>query len=82
MSDHSLNPYDNLGHIHGENMSLFILGTSQEESSVLEAGGNRSTRRKPARASMDWKPNAHKALELPGLKPGPQWCKASTEPLR
>jgi len=58
---------------------LYII---KEESPVLEAGGNRSTRGKPARASMDWKPNAHEAWELPGLETGPQRCKARTEPLR
>jgi hypothetical protein len=47
------------------------------------AGGNRSTRGKPARTSMDWKPNALKA-DGPsrGLNQGPHWCKASKEPLR
>ena len=30
---------------------------------------NRSTRRKPAEASMDWKPNAHAAPGL-GFEPG------------
>ena len=32
--------------------------------------GNRSTQRKPAEASMDWKPNAHTAPGL-GIEPGP-----------
>ena len=31
---------------------------------------NRRTRRKPAEASMDWKPNAHTAPGL-GIEPGP-----------
>ena len=31
---------------------------------------NRSTRRKPAEASMDWKPNAHMAPGL-GIEPEP-----------
>ena len=37
-------------------------------SPVLDAGGR--TRRKPAEASMDWKPNAHTAPGL-GIEPGP-----------
>ena len=31
---------------------------------------NRSARRKPTEASMDWKANAHTALGL-GIEPGP-----------
>ena len=41
---------------------------------------NRSTRRKPAEASMDWKPNTHMAPGLGAL--GPLVHSAGEEPLR
>ena len=33
-----------------------------KEDTILDAGGNRSARRKPARASMDREPNSHTTL--------------------
>ena len=50
-----------------------------KEDTILDAGGNRSTRRKPAWASMDWEPNSHSRL---GIEPGPRWWKAREQPLR
>ena len=50
---------------------------------ILDAGGNRSTRRKPARASIDWEPNSHTThLARLEIEPGPHWWKAREQPLR
>ena len=43
------------------------------EDTILDAGGNRSARRKPARASMDREANSHTTLARLGIKPGPHW---------
>ena len=42
-----------------------------KEDTILDAGGNRSARRKPARASMDREPNSHTTLARLGIEPGP-----------
>ncbi len=40
---------------------------------ILDAGGNRSTRRKPARSGMDWQPNSlTNSMAIPRIEPGPQ----------
>ena len=44
-----------------------------KEDTILDAGGNRSARRKPARASMDREPNSHTTLARLGIEPGPHW---------
>ena len=53
-----------------------------KEDTILDAGGNRSARRKPARASMDREPNSHTTLTRLGIEPGPHWWKAREQPLR
>ena len=53
-----------------------------KEDTILDAGGNRSARRKPARASMDREPNSHMTLTRLGIEPGPHWWKAREQPLR
>ena len=53
------------------------------EDTILDAGGNRSTRRKPVRASMDWEPNSHTThLARLEIEPRPHWWKAREQPLR
>ena len=53
------------------------------EDTILDAGGNRSTRKKPARPSMDWEPNSHTThLARLEIEPGPHWWKAREQPLR
>ena len=53
------------------------------KDTILDAGGNRSTRRKPARVSMDWEPNSHTThLARLEIEPGPHWWKAREQPLR
>ncbi len=45
---------------------------------ILDAGGNRSTRGKPARSGMDRQPNSlTNSVAIPGIEPGPQWWEAS-----
>ena len=41
-----------------------------KEDTILDAGGNRSARKKPARASMDREPNSHTTLTRLGIEPG------------
>ena len=53
------------------------------EDAILDAGGNRSTRKKSARASIDWEPNSHTThLARLEIEPGPHWWKAREQPLR
>ena len=52
-----------------------------KEDTILDAGGNRSARRKPAWASMDREPNSHTTLTRLGIEPGPHWWKAREQPL-
>ena len=44
-----------------------------KEDTILDAGGNRSARGKPARASMDREPNSRTTLTRLGIEPGPHW---------
>ena len=44
-----------------------------KEDTILDAGGNRSARRKPARVSMDREPNSHTTLARLGIDPGLHW---------
>ena len=44
-----------------------------KEDTILDAGGNRSARRKPARASMDREPNSHTTMARLGIETGPHW---------
>ena len=53
-----------------------------KEDTILDAGGNQSARRKPARARMDREPNSHTTLARLGIEPGPHWWKAREQPLR
>ena len=44
------------------------------KDTILDAGGNLSARRKPARASMDREPNSHTThLARLEIEPGPHW---------
>ena len=41
---------------------------------ILDAGGKRSTRRKPVRSGMDRQPNSlTNNVAILGIEPGPQW---------
>ena len=51
----------------------FERNTVWKEDTILDAGGNRSARRKPARASMDREPNSHTTLARLGIEPGSHW---------
>ena len=42
-----------------------------KEDTILDAGGNRSARRKPAWTSMDGEPNSHTTLARLGIEPAP-----------